>query len=121
MEEPPLPPSLQVADKPATAQEDTFYKEFLNMLFTLGMILAVLLALSWVVRRMTNNRMKEANDTSAIKIIDRRSISPKTVIYLIDVNGKGIAVAESHTCVVHLGNVPVAKDEAPPFTPFPKQ
>lgn len=98
----PLPPSLQQAEAPSIEQEDRFFSQFLNMLFTLGLIVFALLALNWVLKRMTNARMQQENTASEIKILERRSITPRTAVYLLEIKNKTIAIAESHSGVIKL-------------------
>jgi len=98
----PLPPSLQQADAPPVEHEDRFFSQFLNMLFTLGLIVFALLALNWVLKRMTNSRMQQENTLSDIKILERRSLTPRTAIYVVEIKNKTIAIAESHNGLVKL-------------------
>lgn len=98
----PLPPSLQGADVPEVQHEDRFFSQFLNMLFTLGLIVFALLTLSWILKRMTNTRLKQENEVSTIKILERRSITPRTAIYVLEIKNKVITIAESHNNLIKL-------------------
>jgi flagellar protein FliO/FliZ len=88
-----------------------FFYEFMSMLTTLGLVIAGVFILSWFVKRMTNTRIQQANASSVIKIVERRSLSPKTTLYLLDVQGKNIAIAESSNGVTYLGNTPAIEEE----------
>jgi flagellar biogenesis protein FliO len=79
-----------------------FFQEFLSMLFSLGIILGAIFFLMWVLRRMTNVRMEQVNLTSSIKVLERRALSPKTTIYILNVSGKAITIADSHNGVTLL-------------------
>lgn len=76
-------------------QEDHFFYSFLNMLFSLATILVVILIISWIFKRLLNTRMQQLNTSSLIKIIERRSLTPKTILYVLEINGRDIAIAES--------------------------
>jgi len=105
-EETPIPPNpteihpqITPNDPPVApniTDQDLFFKEFLNMLTTLGLIIAALLFLSWFVKRMMNTRVQQLNTSSLIKIIERRSISPKAQLYLVEIHGKTLVLGESH-------------------------
>ncbi len=99
---PPLPPELQVPQKLEQEQPSRFFSEFIRMLITLGTIVAFLFILSWVVRRMTNMRMMQGSTTGEIQVLDKAVISPRSTVYLLEVKGKGIAVAESNNGLVKL-------------------
>jgi flagellar biogenesis protein FliO len=103
---------------------DRFFTEFMNMLATLGFILALILIVAWFVKRMLNTRIQQINTTSPIKIIERRSLTPKTAIYLIEIYDKAIAIAESQNGVTSLADffITPAKIESSkePPSPFDK-
>lgn len=102
----PLPPW---AAEPERTQEppspDRFYNEFFHMLLVLGLILAVLLGVTWFLKRMLNMRFEQGNATSSIKIIERRVLTPKTAIYVIEIFEKRFAIAESHNGITSLGEL----------------
>lgn len=93
--------------------QDKFFYEFLNMLATLGLLVAALLGASWFVKRMMNTRVQQMNSTSLIKVTERRSLSPKTVIYLLEIQGKTLVVGETPAGLSKLGefDFPMAPEE----------
>jgi flagellar biogenesis protein FliO len=92
--------------------QDRFFYELLNMAVTLTFIVVVLLIISWLVRKMLGKRMEQLNTRSGIKIIERRPLTQKSTIYVLDVHGKGFVVAEAANGIVHLGDVELtAADE----------
>lgn len=96
-EEIPLPPSLREAPKNELPREDNFMKEFMNMMFTLGSIIALLLLASYFLKRVTQTRIQQMNESSLIKILERRTISPKTTVYLLGIKDREYTVVESHS------------------------
>lgn len=101
--------ALPTNDEILSAEEgraDQFFSEFFNMLFTLGIILLVLMIIMWVLRRATSARMEALNTTSNIKIIERRSLAPKSVIYVLDVCGTRLIVGETPAGLARLGELP---------------
>ncbi len=87
--------SLEELKNDQASPEDHFMRDFINMLFSLGLIVALIFIASWFLKRMMNTRLQQINESSEIKIIDRRSITPKTIVYLLEVKGKGLVVGES--------------------------
>nr|MBS4171517.1 Uncharacterized protein [Neochlamydia sp. AcF95]NGY95035.1 hypothetical protein [Neochlamydia sp. AcF84] len=80
-----------------------FFHELVNMLTTLGLIVAVVLIASWIVKKLLRGKIHQLNASSLIKVIDYRSLSPKTAIYLLKIKGKEIILAESVNGVTHVG------------------
>jgi len=87
-------------DRPVEGRD--FMWEFVNMLITLGFVIVLLFALMWFLRRIVNNRMNQMNTSSHVKILETRALSSKTVIYLLEIQGTGIAIAESHNGITRL-------------------
>jgi flagellar biosynthetic protein FliO len=92
-------------EAPPEPAEDNFTIQLINMLTTLGLFVAFMFAISWFLRRMLNSRMQQANEGSEIKIIERRSVSPKTAIFLMEIRGKNLVIAESSHGVALLAEV----------------
>ncbi len=113
-----LPEDLQSA---ATESPDRFVSEFLYMLSMLGLILLILLAVTWFLKKVLNTRLQQVNSSSAIKVIERRSLSPKSAIFLLEVEGRGVALAESTNGVTFLTTFPIEEEEAAPTAAPPQQ
>ncbi len=84
--------------------EDRFTRDLMQMLASLGLLLAVVLIGTWFLKRMMHSRLKQLNTTSEIKIIEHRALTPKTSIYLLEIRGKGIVMAESVNGVTALAD-----------------
>lgn len=88
----PVEELFEEARKPG---DDKFFVEFIKMLATLGLVIGLILIVAWFLKRLVNSKLEQANLTSAIKVLERRTLSPKTSIYLIEIHDKTIALAES--------------------------
>ena len=78
----PLPPELANAVRQADIKGDSrFFDEFLNMLFYLGLVVLFILILVWFLKRVSTAGLEQGNKVSAIKIVEKRSLSPKTTLY----------------------------------------
>lgn len=94
----PLEDLVDTPDK----HNDRFYIEFFNMLATLGLVIAIILIAAWLLRRLLNTRLEQINTTSTIKIVERRALSPKSSVYLLEIYDKIIVVAETQSGITQL-------------------
>lgn len=92
-------------------ENSRFWNEVVNMMATLGLIISLILVAAWFLKRMLNTRQEQANTTSIIKVIERRGLSPKTAVYLLEIEGKSIVIAESQNGVTVLSNYDSPADE----------
>ena len=85
---------------------DYSYKEaFVKMMLTLvGLIVLIVLSV-WILRRVSHGRMKQMNYGRSVKIIERRPLSAKSILYLIEVSGKKVLIAESQLEVRRITSV----------------
>jgi flagellar biosynthetic protein FliO len=79
----------------------TFVRTFLTLI---GIILLIFLTI-WLFRRAPMTRSKQLNNKKNIKVIESRQLSPKTMLYLVEVAGKQIVVSESHIQVEKLTTI----------------
>lgn len=77
-------------------QEPQFQKVFLKMIVYLVLFIILSFATIWSLKRMGRSKLALANSNKAIKILEKRMLSPKSAIYLIELDGKKILVSESH-------------------------
>jgi flagellar protein FliO/FliZ len=56
----------------------------------------------WFLKRLFQNRIARGNATQSIKILEKRMLSPKSVLYLVEVEGRKVLLAESHLEIQHL-------------------
>jgi len=93
---PPISESaVSGADPAGESSQYNFGREFLNMILNLGLIIAIVIAATWAVKRMSKTRLSKANHASIIKILEKRALTPKSAIYLVEIGGKTIVVGES--------------------------
>lgn len=99
---------------------DNFQAKFFNMLLVLGLLIGFMILASWMLKRMTRVRVEQLNTASDIKILETRHLSPKSTIYLLDVMGQGLVIAETPTNVSHLATIPLQEPEPTPSAPTAK-
>lgn len=86
----------------AEAESNHFYKAFFSMLSTLGIIIIFIVVITWLLKKFLNTRIQQVNNMSMIKIVESRTLTPKTTIYLIRVSGKEFLIADGHNGVTRL-------------------
>lgn len=69
---------------------------FAKMFLSLAALVLLLLVSYWFLRRLIQNRLQKGGSNASIQVIEKRMISPKTTLYLIEAEGKKVLVAESH-------------------------
>lgn len=79
-----------------------FMKEFAYMLFMLGILITMVYFTAWFLRRMTNVRVEQLNASSNIRVLEKRALSQRTTLFLLEIDAKQILVAETPTTVVQL-------------------
>lgn len=78
-----------------TTEANPFMDEFLHMLFLLGLLIAFLILVVWVMKRLAQTRVQQANISSSIKILEQRSLSQKSTLYHIAFEEKQFIIGES--------------------------
>ncbi|NGX52215.1 MAG: hypothetical protein KR126chlam5_00511 [Candidatus Anoxychlamydiales bacterium] len=77
--------------------ETTEYKPaFFKMLLILIGLIALIFLTFWIFRRLMKVRLTQANLTKNIKILEKRAISPKSLLYIVEIDGKKILISESN-------------------------
>ncbi|MEN9654368.1 MAG: hypothetical protein RL235_480 [Chlamydiota bacterium] len=78
---------------------------FLKMLVSLVLLIALMLMTVWALRRLIQHRLQRGNDMQAIQVLEKRMLSPKTTLYLVEIDKKKVLVAESHLEIKQLATL----------------
>lgn len=92
------PQQEETVDKPLFEENmppSNFHKTFIRMLISLALIIILVFVTFWAFRKMMRTKQMQANSNKTIKILERRTLSPKTVLYLLEVKNKKILLSES--------------------------
>ena len=95
------------APKVGGAYENAFVKMFLMLLLLIVLVFFTI----WMFKRLSHGRIRLLNNTRSIKILERRPLSAKSILYLVEVGGKQVLVSESQAEVRSLA----VFDEEPPL------
>ena len=68
---------------------------FTRMWITIAAALILLFATLWLLRRFKTGHFKKFGNSSTFNIIERRTLSPKTMLYVIEINNKQLLISES--------------------------
>lgn len=98
-------PTFEDEVRKTTQEPDNFQGKFMKMLFILALLIGFMILASMMLKRMTRNRITQMNSQSLIKVLETRYLSPRSTLYLIDIEGKEILIAESHSGVSHIANI----------------
>lgn len=83
-------------------EEFHYWHEFFKMMLILGAILGSVLLLAWFLKKFLNKRVKILNHENTIKILERRNLSQKSMLYVVEVSGKQLLISDSQNSGVQL-------------------
>lgn len=86
--------------------ESTFIR---TMVILLCILILVGLAV-WMFRRLSHARIRTMNFHKSIKVIEKRPISPKSILYLIEIGGRQILIGESQLELREITTLDFPKD-----------
>jgi len=83
-------------DTPSMMVETPSYESmFLKMILALiGIVVAVFLGI-WLIKKLSYSRSRQMNILKSVKILEKRPLSPKSMLYLIEVSGRKLLLSES--------------------------
>ena len=102
------------------SEPDDYQSKFMNMLFMLGLLIGFMLFASWLLKRMSRSRVTNLNQGSDIKVLETRYLSPRATLYLLDIHGKNILIAESPMGVSHISSFRSIEDDENDFQKTPR-
>jgi len=83
----------------------SYENAFVKMLVTLvGLIVLILLSV-WMLRRIAQGRFSKSSSQKGINILEKRALSGKSMLYLVEVRGKKVLIAESQLEVRRLADI----------------
>jgi flagellar biogenesis protein FliO len=97
----PTPTPLQPASEPSPAplpsskEMTTSYESaFVRMLVTLLGLVFLVFATFWILRRLGKGKFKMGGGRT-INVIERRALSPKSMLYVVEIGNKKVLISES--------------------------
>lgn len=88
-----VPPPLPSSSEMTTSYEGAFVR----MLATLAGLILLVVATFWVLRRLGRGggKFKMGGGGRLINVIERRAVSPKTMLYIVEIGHKKVLISES--------------------------
>lgn len=83
-----------------------FWPQFIKMMFLLIALLGLVVGTAYFLKRFKRLRLFQANHTNHIKIMERRALGPKTFLYLIEIGGRSILIADSPNGLRTIADLP---------------
>jgi flagellar biogenesis protein FliO len=108
----PSPPQGHEENKDGAAAPSvpTYGTTVMKMILTLAGLLGLAAGSLWMVRKMTQGRLGSFGKKQ-IQILEKRPLSPKTLLYVVEFAGKQHLIAESQLEVKMLSSVEIASEE----------
>jgi flagellar biogenesis protein FliO len=79
-----------------------FMNAFTHMLQILAIMVGALFLIAYIAKRFTSSRLQHSNTLSQIKVLEKRGLSVRTSLYLVEIDGQKAALAESQNGVTLL-------------------
>ncbi|NGX51017.1 MAG: hypothetical protein K1060chlam2_00874 [Chlamydiae bacterium] len=92
---------------------ESYETAFIKTIVVLVAFLLLILLTIWMFKKISRGRMRTFNYHKTVKILEKRPLSPKSMLYLIEVGGKQVLIAESQfevRTVVTLDDLTIGKD-----------
>lgn len=83
------------AEDPAIQATTSYEFAFFKMIAMLVILLIVVCVSGWLLKRLAQGRLRQSNMNKSIKVVERRALSQKSMLYIIEYGGKQILIAES--------------------------
>lgn len=91
-----LEPTIQHQEFPSSVKDSESYEHaFIKMILTLGGLLVLVFLTLWLLRKFSQGRMGGFGSTKKIRILEKKPLSPKTILYLVELDGKPVFISES--------------------------
>lgn len=78
---------------------------FVKMFLSLIVLILLMFTTYWFLRRIIQARLQKNQADASIHILEKRPLSPKTMLYLLEVEGKKVLIAESQLEVRRLEEI----------------
>ena len=88
------------------------YEKNLIKVFSLLVLLITFLGFSiWFMKRFFNRKMLSNSVGKSIHILEKRMLSPKSILYVVEVNGKRVLISESQLEIRKLETIEIIEDK----------
>jgi flagellar biogenesis protein FliO len=112
-DQPPSEKEASSPEKETPIEQATASYEiaFVKTIVVLVALLILVILTVWMFKRLSHGRLRSFNSMKSIKILEKRPLSPKSMLYLLEVEGKRVLIAESQFHVRHLTSLDWIEDK----------
>ncbi len=100
---PPLPSSEQMTKE--------YEGSFIRVLASIVGVILLIVATFWILKRLGRGNFGKSGANKTIQILERRPLSPKTVLFLVQIDNKRVLLSESQLEVRGLASVEELESE----------
>ena len=118
--------NMQINPQNIFEQNEAFLQElptqdyqatFIKMFVVLIALIALIAITIWMIKKLMHNRQEVANRSNQIQILEKRILSPKSILYLVEVEGQKILISESQFEVRPLHSIAEDADDLSDLDP----
>lgn len=106
----PPAPAAPAVDTTEESPAPSYQGALTKMLLTLGGLLALVFLTIWALKKLSQGKIGSYGKKQ-INVLERRALSPKTVLYIVEVEGKKVLIAESQLEVKRLATIDLYSEE----------
>ncbi len=77
-------------------QTPEYKHTFMKMMLSLVALIVLSIVTVWMFRRISKARVEAINNLRSIKILEKRVLSPKSMLYLVEYENQKFIISESH-------------------------
>lgn len=77
-------------------QTPEYKHTFMKMMLSLLALIVLSIVTVWMFRRISKARVEAINNLRSIKILEKRVLSPKSMLYLVEYENQKLIISESH-------------------------
>ncbi len=91
--------SIDVDDTSATGpmvNPPEFHALFIKTMLLVGALLALTFFALWVLKRVGGGRFEASHKDSLISVIERKALTPKVSLWVVEIESEKFLIAESH-------------------------
>lgn len=86
---------LNTPTVPTEASTISYEGAFMRMILTLAGLIILIFLTIWVLRRLSQGRVGGNFSSRTIKVLERRALSHKSVLYVVEISRKKVVIVES--------------------------
>lgn len=94
-ETPPAQPVHEEMHVDVHKATESYETAFIKTIVVLVGLLVLVILTIWMFRKISHGRFRGMNMLKSIKVLEKRPLSPKSMLYLVEVSGKQVLLAES--------------------------